>query len=100
MRHAFATGLNKGIPGLNAGKIGRMNGKSKPLLQFSMNGDLVGRWESVEIAAKSFGCRPAHIAKVSRTLQGTAQGFLWAYEKLEHRRTNAIPMYLRNALSE
>lgn len=80
VRHAFKTGLNKGIPGLNFGKIGRLNAKSKPTNQYYLNGEFIREWESVELAAKSFNKRPAHLCMVARTGRGTCFGFKWRYK--------------------
>ena len=51
-----------------------------PVLQFSLVGNLIKRWENVEEAAKNFKIKPENILKNINGQTKTSNGCLWEWE--------------------
>lgn len=77
LKHATDTGLRTPTP--MAGKRGRLNKNSKPILQYDLSGTFIARWDSIADAGRYFG----NASQISLCLTGrhkTAYGFKWEYE--------------------
>ena len=53
--------------------------KEKPVLQMSLDGSVIARFDSGKHAAMITGVQPGHISKVCKHQRSTAGGFVWAY---------------------
>lgn len=62
------------------GKIGKDHHKSKPVLQFTLDGDFIKIWESTNIASKHIGVKSS-VASCCREECKSAGGFKWGYLK-------------------
>ena len=62
------------------GKIGKQHHKSKSVLQFTLEGDFVKRWESANLASKYVG-GGNNINACCRGLHKQIKGFKWGYEE-------------------
>ena len=75
--HAIRTGLanHHGMKG----KLGILNHCSKPVFQFSKNGELIKRWDCISDAARFYNHKPCQIINVCSGRAKTCSGFLWRY---------------------
>lgn len=58
-------------------KIGKK--RSKPVLQYSLKGELIKEWDSVN-STKQFGYIPAHVSSCCRFVRRTHKGYIWRYK--------------------
>lgn len=77
MEHAIRTGLRD--PRKNNAHSGGMNHNSKPIYQYSKDGELIRRWDCVSDAARYFGCRPGTISNNATGRIKSVCGFVWKY---------------------
>lgn len=59
------------------GKIGILNGKSKAVIRFSMNNELIDEFESINIASNITGINKRGIALAANKKCKTAGGYIW-----------------------
>lgn len=66
-------------------EIAVKNGKktSKPVLQYSISGELIAKYESIKLASKITGIGASHISDVCKQKRKRAGGFFWQYTKGE-----------------
>lgn len=57
---------------------------SKPILQYTMNGELVREWESATVAAKSLGLDSTSIRKNCTGTYRSSQGYVWKEKAYKH----------------
>lgn len=59
------------------------NGKMacKPVLQFSRDGELLARYESIRAATKVLDKKHTHISDCCKGKRATSDGYIWAYER-------------------
>ena len=62
-------------------------GVPKPVLQYAKDERLVGRWDSIAMAARSLGKSHTSIRDCCRGKQKSAYGFVWKYAD----RTDDVP---------
>jgi len=77
-KHAKINGLLK--PSFWKGKFGKYANRSKPVLQLSLDGSLIKRWENAENTMK-FGYNPSHIRECCYGRRFTHKKSKWIYEK-------------------
>lgn len=53
--------------------------REKPVLQMSLDGSVIARFDSGKQASLITGVQPGHISKVCKHQRSTAGGFVWAY---------------------
>jgi len=53
---------------------------SKPVLQFSLSGELMAEYTSLTNAEISTGINNGHISKCCKGIRKTAGGFIWKYK--------------------
>lgn len=70
-----------GHTGANLGKVGRLNGSSKPVYQYDLSNKLIKVHESVLEASKSTGVNESNIRSQIYGKQKHAGGFVWKYDK-------------------
>ncbi len=80
--HAYRIGLCKPTKG-KTGLFGKLNSMSKPVLQFSLNGDFIKRWDGLGDVERSTGFNNANISKCIHGKSKHSYGFKWQYEKKE-----------------
>lgn len=61
------------------GKCGKLNHKSKPILQFVLDGKLVRKWDSATQVERELGFNQRNISSCCRGKRKTAAGFKWGY---------------------
>lgn len=76
-QHAQKIGLRD--PHANNIPKGKDNVHSKPILQFTKDGDLVKRWECMSDAAREYKCNPCLIVNNAAGRTKTARGYVWMY---------------------
>lgn len=71
---------NNGAP--MAGRTGARHARSKPVLQYSLDGELIAEFESGNLAAKELGLQQSSIANCCNGKPGykTHKGFIWRYK--------------------
>jgi hypothetical protein len=52
---------------------------SKPIGQYTQDGEFVKVWQSVREVERQFGVSSSHISKVALGKQKTAYGYVWKY---------------------
>lgn len=67
----------KGFLSCRYGKIGKLNGKSKAVIRFSMNNKLIDEFESINIASNITGINKRGIALAANKKCKTAGGYIW-----------------------
>lgn len=75
--HAIRIGIHD--PHENNVPKGRDNYHSKPVLQFTKDGQFVKRWECMSDAARHIGCNPCMIVNNASGRTKSAHGFVWKY---------------------
>lgn len=73
--------LSKNSPKYWKGKTGKEHYKSKPILQKSLNGDLIAEWSNVMEASRNLNIDTANIYRCCNNLRKTAYGFKWKYKQ-------------------
>lgn len=74
-KHAIHTGLRD--PHNVHKKLGADNVTSKPVLQYSLDGAFICRWDSQSDAARALGVRPGTIHNCVDKLTKKCNGFMW-----------------------
>lgn len=54
---------------------------NKPIIQYNLNGEMVGIFDSTAIASRFYGINRAHICQVLKNKRKTAGGYVWRYKK-------------------
>lgn len=60
------------------GKHGKECPFSKPVMQYSLDGEFIKEWENVKIASEALGI--SHISSCARGERNKAGGFVWKYK--------------------
>ena len=55
---------------------------TKPILQFSKNGELIAEYSSLTEASRQTGCSASHICSCCKGRLKTCGGFIWKYKKI------------------
>lgn len=61
------------------GKFGKSHPVSKPILQFTLDGELVRKWDSITDAEKEIGFCHSNISKCCEGKRKSAFGYIWKY---------------------
>ena len=77
MEHAIRTGLRD--PHKNNKPMGDNNPTRRPILQYSLDGQFVKRWECISEAARQIGCKPCQINNNVAGRNKSCHGFIWRY---------------------
>ena len=75
--HAIKLGLCD--PHANNIPMGKDNFHSKPILQYTKDGQLVKQWDCISDAARHIGCNPCMITNNASGRTKSAKGFIWKY---------------------
>lgn len=67
------------IDKMKTSQLGSKHWKSKPIIQYSMNGDIVNIWESSMIIERTNGWANSHIWSACRDNNKTAYNHKWRY---------------------
>ena len=54
--------------------------KSKPIIQYDLEGNFIREWKSATQAAKELGFKNGSISKVCKRNKGTVYGYIWKYK--------------------
>ena len=65
--------------GHEMGRLSGYKGRGKPVLQYTIGGTLVKRYESLKAASEAVHCHLSMIHKVVNGEKHSAKGFLWKY---------------------
>lgn len=76
VQHSFKSGLRKSP---NFEKFGKLNHRSKPIIQMTKNGDFIKRYESGWEAERATGIDQGSIARVCLGRYKTAGKFIWKH---------------------
>lgn len=60
----------------------RENNPSKPVLQFSKDGELIAEYLSTREAERQTGCNHSSICECCKGKQKSAGGYIWKYKKI------------------
>ena len=79
MKHSYSMGLEK--PPMK-GRFGKLNSRSKPVLQYDLNNNFIRRFESAGEGARFLKNKSADrsISKCCNGLRKTAYGYIWRFE--------------------
>lgn len=61
-------------------------GNSKPILQYSLDGEFIQEWGNIKIAANALGCCPTAINNCLRYIRHSSNGYVWIYKNEEDRK--------------
>ena len=61
---------------------GKIYANTKPILQFSKNGELIAEYSSLTEAERQTGCNNSHICECCKGERKSARGFIWKYKKI------------------
>lgn len=75
--HAIKIGIHN--PHENNVPKGKDNYHSKPVLQFTKEGEFVKRWDCMSDAARHIGCNPCMIVNNASGRTQSAHGYVWRY---------------------
>ena len=83
--HDMQIGKKKNYPVWNKGKklphlSGEKSSRSRPILQYTKDGESVKRWANTSIAGDTLGIARTSITNCLTGLSNTAKGFVWKYE--------------------
>lgn len=78
MKHAFATGLKQPIM-CRIGCNNEQNGKSRKIYQYTLEGEFVKEWPSLQQVNRELKFHHANTGACARGKLKTAYGFLWKY---------------------
>lgn len=67
----------------NLGKYGKLHQTSKPILQFSLNGEFIKKWNCAKDAARELNINDNHIGSCCRGKRKTTYGYIWKYYDIE-----------------
>ena len=59
---------------------GKIYANTKPILQFSKNGELIAEYSSLTEASRQTGCYQSHICSCCKGERKSARGFIWRYK--------------------
>lgn len=54
--------------------------KSKPVVQYTLDGEFIKEYYSIKSAAQEVGCNPSLIMRVCQGKKKTAKGYIWKYK--------------------
>ena len=57
--------------------------KSKPVLQYSLDGTFIKEWKSTKDVQRNLGFDNSHISACCKNIRKSAYGYLWKYKKEE-----------------
>lgn len=75
MEHAIRTGLRD--PHFNNKPSGDLNPTRKPVLQYTIDGHFIRKWECISEAARQIGCNPCQINNNIAGRCKSCHGFIW-----------------------
>lgn len=78
-QHAIRIGIHD--PHCPKGTKGKNNVNSKPILQYSLEGKLIKKWECISDASRFVDCNPCLLINNAAGKTKTARGFIWKYPK-------------------
>ena len=61
---------------------GKIYANTKPILQFSKNGELIAEYSSLIEASRQIGCSAPNICSCCKGERKSAGGFIWKYKKI------------------
>ena len=76
--HAIKANLRKPSPML--GRSGKLSPISKPILQFTKDGEFVKRWDSIADVGRFFDCDQSCISNALTGRHKTSHGYVWKYD--------------------
>jgi hypothetical protein len=79
--HAYATGLKIGKTYMK-GVVNEMNSKSKTVNQYSLSGEFLKSWPSLQEVNRQLGFHHANTGACARGNLKTAYGFIWKYAEI------------------
>lgn len=68
---------------------GKLNYKSKKVLQFDLNGNLIKSWDTVREAERETNIHSSHISRCCNGKRKTAYGYIWKYEEINELKNSA-----------
>lgn len=78
--HAIQAGLLS-LKSPMKGRFGALNPKSKPILQYELNGNFIKKWDSISDAARYYNCANSSLSSCINKKHKTSHGFMWvAYD--------------------
>lgn len=63
--------------------FGEMNGKSKKVNQYTMDGNFIKTYDSINLASKELNIPNSNISEVCRGIRKSAKGYIWKYQRTE-----------------
>ena len=61
---------------------GKIYANTKPILQFSKNGELIAEYSSLTEAERQTGCNNSHICECCKGERKSASGYIWKYKEI------------------
>lgn len=76
-QHAIRIGIHD--PKAIRPNRGKDNANSKPILQYSLDGEFIKRWDCISDASRYIGCNPCMLINNASGRIKTAKGYVWKY---------------------
>ena len=77
VRHAIKNGLRR--PFVSDNGFGATHIHRRAVYQFSMDGELIQRWECISDASREYSCRPSSIVNCCQGRNKSLRGYKWSY---------------------
>ena len=61
---------------------GKIYANTKPILQFSKDGEFIAEYSSLTEASRQTGCNNSHIGSCCKGNRKSASGFIWKYKEI------------------
>lgn len=72
--------LHQPYPKWMRGRSGKLNARSRPVIQKSLDGKFIREWDSINLASKELGMNSGGISSCCRGASKKAYGFVWKYK--------------------
>lgn len=82
MNNPISVKKKKGEKNPFFGKTGKNHPTSKPVLQFTLEGDFVREWECMSEIERELGFNHSNISKCCKGKTKTLKGFIWKYKEV------------------
>lgn len=79
-KHAFLKGLNKGSYGM-LGKTGKLNKKSKIVLQYDLDGNFIKEWYGLSEIERKLNISSTNIWACCKGKRKKSKGYIWKYKE-------------------
>lgn len=78
IKYSYDFGRRKS-PKAMLGKKGRLHSRSKPILQYDLNGNFIKQWDCILEVERKLNIKNSNIVKCCKSTRNKAGGYIWKY---------------------